>query len=501
MNLNAEMIEGFSELCLAKHFDGRAATPQFHKDLWKLCCSDHPQVAISAPRGHAKSTSITHTYLLACLLFRVKKYALIVANTENLARKFLFDIKQELLDNEDVISMFGVEKLVKDTETEILVKMADGHKFRIMCLGVGQSPRGTKIDRSRPDLLICDDLEDDEQVLNPDRREKFRYWFYGALLPALASDNPHVRIVGTILHADSLLERLMPQENRVKGTKIIDDGLKQISTDTNPAWLSVRFRAHTPNFSKILWPEKFSKETLERKKQEYTDQGMPQVYAQEYLNHPIDESTAFFKRADLLPFRKGDKEKELRKYAAIDFAISDKQRSDYTVIAVVGVDEAGIIYVLDVWRGRWDAKEIIDNMLLIQKRYKPDLFTAEAGMIQKALGPFLYEQMQKEGVYINLNPMVPLTDKQSRARSLQARLRAGTVRFNHDADWFPDLENELLTFPRSAHDDQVDALSWTGLTLDQLIPAMTLQEMEDEAWEEEYRESYEDMGRSEITGY
>ena len=500
MKLTPEKIEGFSELCLAQNFDSRVETPDFHRDLWRLCCSDNQQVAIAAPRGHAKSTSVTHTYVLASLLFRVKKYALIVANTESLAKKFLYDIKAELLDNEDLIAMFGVEKLIKDTDTEILCQMADGHRFRVMVLGAGQSPRGTKIDRSRPDLLVCDDLENDEQVLNPERREKFRHWFYGALLPATARKKAHVRVVGTILHMDSLLERLMPQEDKRKGIRLLDDGLKQVSTDPNPRWLSVRFRAHTPNFAKILWPESFSKEMLEGIRREYTDQGMPEVYAQEYLNHPIDEATAFFKKADLLPFKKDDHEKELRYYAAADFAISNKQRADYTVIVVAGVDDAGIIYVTDVRRGRWDAKEIIDNLIWVNKKYKPDLFTVESGVIEKSIGPFLRERMMREG-FINLNPMVPTVDKESRARGIQARLRSGTIRFKQDEEWYPELEQELLTFPRSAHDDQVDALAWIGLTLDQLIPALSPEEIAEQEWEEEFGNNEYDDGRSSITGY
>jgi len=53
---------------------------------------------------------------------------------------------------------------------------------------------------------------------------------------------------------------------------------------------------------------------------------------------------------------------------------------------------------------------------------------------------------------------------------LQARLRQGTVFFNGYANYYPDLEQELLRFPRDVHDDQVDALAWIGLTLDAIIP-------------------------------
>ena len=60
MELTSEVIYGFSNLLLSERYDDPVATPQFHKDLWELCCDPHPQVAIAAPRGHAKSTAVTH---------------------------------------------------------------------------------------------------------------------------------------------------------------------------------------------------------------------------------------------------------------------------------------------------------------------------------------------------------------------------------------------------------------------------------------------------------
>ena len=67
----------------------------------------------------------------------------------------------------------------------------------------------------RPGLIVGDDMENDEIVMNRDRRLKFKRWFYGALLPAL-SDKGKIRLVGTILHLDSLLENLMPKDDAIK---------------------------------------------------------------------------------------------------------------------------------------------------------------------------------------------------------------------------------------------------------------------------------------------
>jgi len=267
-------------------------------------------------------------------------------------------------------------------------------------------------------------------------------------------------------------------------------------------WKTKRYQAHNPDFSEILWEQQFSKEDLEGIRASYVEDGNPSGYSQEYLNHPIDEATAYFKREDFLFYEPEDlKDKDLSFYAAIDFAISKEARSDYTVIVVVAVDNENKLYVVSVRRGRWDAKEIIDEMFVVQQRYRPEIFTTEAGAIEKSLGPFLYDEMSKRGVFMNLERMTPTKDKQSRARSIQARMRQGSVYFDKEAEWYPGLETEMVRFPRDVHDDQVDALAWIGLTLDKIVPGLSQSELEDEEYEEEFGMSLWDNGRSLTTGY
>ena len=92
----------------------------------------------------------------------------------------------------------------------------------------------------------------------------------------------------------------------------------------------------------------------------------------------------------------------------------------------------------------------------------------------------------RNGQFINMNPEQPSQDKQTRARSIQARMRAGKVKFNKSASWWDDLQTEMIQFPKAVHDDQVDALAWIGLTLDKLMDAPTEDEWEDEEYNREF---------------
>lgn len=495
--LDSSVIHGFTQSLLQRKFDQPVETPPLHKEMWELCCSEARQVAIAAPRSHAKSTAISFSFVLAAVLFREYKFVIICSGTESQSTLFLGDIKQELIENDDLIKLFGVKNFVKLSETDIIVEMDDGHRFRIVAKGAEQQLRGIKWAGSRPDLIIGDDLESDEAVMSGDRREKFRRWFYGALLPSRAAGGKII-VVGTILHMDSLLERLMQPP---MGSKMIYEALKSYPDVKKGYWKSVKYKAHNDDFSKVLWPEKFSVEELKALRQSFYDQGLPDVYSREYLNYPIDENTAYFRRDDFLPLKPEDDEHHLVYYAAIDFAVSTHDRADYTVIAIVGVDNTGVILVKDIRRGRWDAAEIINEMFTVQRRYKPELFTVEKGTIEKAIGPFLKREMMQRNVYLNLNPLAPTKDKMSRARSIQARMRSGGIRFDKDASWYPALEDEMVRFPKDRHDDQVDALAWIGLTLDQIQEAPTDRELSDLEYEEEFGNTLELVGRSAVTGY
>lgn len=507
MQLTAEIVYGLVQGVLQARFDNPQPTPAFHMDLWRLCCSDNKYVAAAAPRGHAKSTSVTHSYTLAAALFRIKKHVVIVSDTEGQAAEFLKDIKTELLENEELIDLFAVKRLIKDTETEIIAEIGeDRHQFRILAKGAGQKIRGRKWRNTRPDLIVIDDLENDEMMLNQERREKLRKWLFSAVMPSLGPTG-QVRMVGTIMHFDSILERLMPKADPERGVNLIVTPLAEYTDEKKPIWKSVRFRAHDEDFSNILWPEKFSKETLLRERQNYIDQGFPEGYAQEYLNYPIDEGSAFFRKNDLLPMK--DEQWNVSKiyYVGGDFAISRKQRADHTVFAIVGVDTEGNTTVEDVRRGRWDTHEIVDEIFSIYFRYKPECFFFEKGQIWLAVESVLLSEMKKRGVFFNYDTVLATQDKEVRARPLQYRIRAGALRFDHDAPWYADLEQELLRFPKGAHDDQVDALAHIFMQLQELGEAPTWRERQ-EAEDEYEREQWEDDlyddyygGMSPVTGY
>lgn len=334
--------------------------------------------------------------------------------------------------------------------------------------------------------------------MNKERRDKMRRWFDGALVPSL-SDRGVIRMVGTILHSDSLLEGFMPNPS---DKQTVSEGLKQYTTKRT-VWKALKYRAHSPDFTKLLWPEKKTAEQFQSLYEEAVRKGMTDTYSREYLNYPIDEAVSFFKRNDFLPRREEDKEKRLNYYITADLAISEEEKADYSVFVIAGVDEDRILHVVDVIRERLDGREIVDTFIALQRAYEPECFGVEDMQVSKSIGPFLREEMIKQNTFLNL---VLLKhggkDKVTRARSIQARMRAHGVKFTKEEDWFFNFEQECLTFPRGKHDDQVDAFAYLGLMLDMIIEAYTDKELAEEEYAEELeRSGYNNQGRSKTTGY
>jgi predicted phage terminase large subunit-like protein len=504
--LTAEVVEGFVGSILSSKFDDAVATPAFHREGWRLFTGKDKMVAMAAPRGHAKTTGMTVSYGLASLLFRERRFMLLVSDTESQAAMFLGYFKEQLQENTGLIELFGLKRndkgvvqFVKDTETDIVVEFEDGHKFRVIAKGAEQKLRGLIWSGTRPDIILCDDMENDELVMNKERREKMRKWFYSALLPCISSKGI-IRVVGTILHMDSLLERLMPKQYDRWSHQ---EPLKLWSETRRNGWRSIKYRAHTDDFSQVLWPEKHNEESLRQKRAEYTGMGMPDVYSQEYLNIPLDESVAYFKRGDFEALNEEEKKFPLKYYITVDLAIAEHERADYSVFVIAGLDEYRKIHVKNVIRERMDGREIVDTILTLQKVYDPEAIGIEDMQVSKSIGPFLREEMVKQNVYPTiLNLKHGGKDKIARARSIQARMRAKGVRFDKQADWYPTFEDELTRFPRDTHDDQVDAFAYLGMLLDKLIEAPTQEEITEEEYLDELESSdWNHSGRSSITGY
>ena len=487
VTLTADLIESFAGTFISPKYDQQCPTPKFHREAWALYASDVQAAMVIAPRDHAKSTALSMIFILASVLFRVSDYVILVGSTEDGAAEQLGNITEELLENEDLIREFGVKKFLRTATTDVICEMADGYRFRILARGAEQRIRGRLWKGKRPNLLVCDDAEDDEQVLNADRRRKFRVWFFRAAKQAL-SKSGKIRVHGTVLHDDSLLNRL--RKNRT--------------------WKHLFYAAHQSfdDFSNILWAERWTEAQLRARRQEFIEDGDAAGYSQEFLNDPLDHSDAFLKQADFHPMKEADYESDKIICAAADFAVSRADKANRTAFVVGGKDVDNILHHLDVRKGRWDPTEWIDEMFEIQQQWDPQVFWVEDGVIWKSVRAMIYREMQVRDIRINFEAILPVKDKGTRGRPYQRRMRSGQCRFDKNAEWYADFEQENLRVSGAAQatlDDQFDAAALLSRGFDDFAQAEPEDFFTEDEWEMERgfwnRPKAGVDGRSLVTGY
>src|SRR5262249_30513632 len=89
--------------------------------------------------------------------------------------------------------------------------------------------------------------------------------------------------------------------------------------------------------------------------------------------------------------------------------------------------------------------------------------------------------------------LVPIQDKEVRARPLQGRSQVHKVFFSCQGsrpDVFTDIRKELLRFPNGTHDDCVDMMAWGArLAMNLTLPTDTTAPKKLPSWKDRLRRS------------
>jgi predicted phage terminase large subunit-like protein len=143
----------------------------------------------------------------------------------------------------------------------------------------------------------------------------------------------------------------------------------------------------------------------------------------------------------------------------VDLAISEKQDADFTALVALGRDrKSGRTYVLDARRGRMSFDKILAFVREAATLHNPRVIAIETQQFQAAVvGELLRTTtLPVRGVRAD-------RDKLTRFLPLEARYEQGLV--YHLTTLPREFEQELCSFPVSAHDDYVDAAAYAYAAL------------------------------------
>lgn len=446
----------FARHFLKDHF--KDETPAFHHDLISLA-QNHKRLAIAAPRGHAKSTVLGLAYVLHQIVYRRSKNIIFISASEDMAKRFLRRIKEELETNALLIGVYGNLVSAKWSETEF----ETANQVAVHAKGRGAMIRGLLYRSSRPDLIILDDIEDEEMVRSELRRQDLAEWFNGAVLPSLEPATGQVILVGTVLHTNSLLANLLDQK-------------------LYPDFFSKRYQAVLPD-NTSLWPGRFPPEAIQKIKESYVARHALHQFFMEYQNDPTSKDSATFRTEYFQFYDTPPDRSQLKVEIYVDLGGgSISSAADPTAIVVLGLDQRNDLYVLDYVNAIMgsDAHRITQEVFQLVAKFKPSRVVIEKTQATNMFLPTLYAEQKNRRVHFVVDTVVPtkgsgqsrgnMTDgKYQRIAAMEGAFKLGVVKIKR---WMIDLQEQLLTFPRCRHDDLIDALAYGYMYMNRnLAPA------------------------------
>jgi len=424
-----------------------------HKDICQrlekfseqVANKESPRLMLFMPPRHGKST-LASVAFPAWHLGRHPNHEFISCSySGSLAMNFSRKVRQ-LLREPVYKNVFEKARLDKDSQSIESWQTTQGGGYVAAGVGGGITGKGAHV------MVIDDPVKNREDAESDNNRDATWDWYTSTAYTRL-SPGGGILVILTRWHDDDLAGRLLKQA---------EEGADQWEVIKYPAIAEIdeTFR----KYGESLHPERYNVDALEQIRKAIG----PRDWSALYQQNPVSDEGDYFSRDMIRYYEDEDIEyAQLNYYCAWDLAIGQRDRNDYSVGIVVGVDEYDNLFVVDVVRGKYDGFELVEQILDLYETWRPGIVGIERGHIEMALGPFLQKRTRERGLneaYFK-DLKVGRRDKEARARAIQGRMQQGMVYFPKDAVWTGTMVAELLRFPNGAHDDQVDALAWIGLMM------------------------------------
>lgn len=166
------------DIYLPKEDNAAAPIAEVHEELWhdiqeSIIGNGPEQLGRVLPRGTGKSAFGTLGPTCWSVAYKHKTYVLICSDIGSTAEKFIKDIKDNMIENEYIESAFG--KLLDDKSRDFICNSTQleftNHTF-VEAISSTSPMRGRKYKNVRPDLIILDDYQSEDDVRTEEAREK-----------------------------------------------------------------------------------------------------------------------------------------------------------------------------------------------------------------------------------------------------------------------------------------------------------------------------------------
>lgn len=401
------------------------------------------RMMVFMPPRHGKSELVSRC-LPAYLMGRNPDASIVATSySASLASRMNRDV-QRIMDSNEYKEVFPNTRL-NDSNVRTLsgswMRNSDlfeivGHRGVYQNAGVGGGITGMGADY----VIVDDPIKNQEEAHSLTYRQRVWDWYISTLYTRLQSEDSGVLVTLTRWHEDDLAGRL----------------LKQAKEDPNSdQWVVVSLPAVKEGLpddfdpreeGEALWPSRFPLELLEKNKANGS-----YFWNALFQQRPAPPEGAIVQRDWVKRYRELPKDvgdwlmswdmtfKETRKGSFVCGQVWARDRADH--------------YLVDQHRERMDFPATIAALKKMHKAYPQ----CRAILVEDAAnGPAVIASLKKE--IPGLIPVQVRGSKEARLHSVTPLIESGNV-FIPDRRWAEELVEELVSFPNSAQNDQVDTLS------------------------------------------
>ncbi len=422
----------------------------FHRELCNFIQDQmDKKKLVLIPRSHLKTKLVSIGYPTMKIVNNPKIRVLIYSATWQMAVDIHLAIQKALQGNERIHDIWGdySKDATEWSQSRTRLAVNDKREATITAAGITNNLVG-----GHYDLIILDDPVTRENIGTMDQIQNVITRYKDAL--DLLEPHGELIVIGTRWHDSDLYGWIMdPSNNAMENFLVMVKRAYEGNLMTGD------------NFE-ALWSGKFTRENLLAKAKE---EGWAHFSAQ-YLNDPVPEEAATFKRNWFIYYDATDLPgKLMNKFLLIDPALSQTQDADFTAMVVIGVDEYNNIFILDIVRAKLSPNEIINEIFRLRDKWDLVDVGIETIAFQKALAYILRDDDRYKNRPFRITELRPNErSKDVRIKGLQPFYENGKVFHSKLLANNIYLEDELVRFPRSTHDDIIDALAYAT---DVIFPA------------------------------
>lgn len=456
-----------------------ATTPDIHYGLYRALAREDKLIAVTSPRGFAKTTIDSLIYPLYRIYYSLDPVIILIGKIEGSAKRVLRNIKREISLNLKLREVYGALRPANTKDSLWAAHEArTANDIFIRSIGMGGDIRGSLDSMYRPTLIIIDDPQSIITMREPAKLEAHEEYFDSDVMYALDEQYGKIRFVGNFLGKQCLLAKVMKD----KRFKVVSFSAVVDKKDGTPC----KTLKDIMTRGKSTWEEMFAIKKLRELAEHAFNTGKFHVFMlqrQNIITEQFERNLKGFKIHDLTFQRMGGQNVlvgdeypdpiRVNTYLTIDPAYADDESADERALIVFAKGRIlratnwgkpyffNCLWVLEYLYNHMPPDEIIDKSLDFHRKYYFNAVITETISGGQILNHLQQKAIVQDEFYSRFPFQCIPVNSQKRSKkeriidALQPRMKLGQIFFRN---YMLEIKDECENFEMYKSPHLMDAL-------------------------------------------